>query len=156
MLWGCGLTEFNSSHTYIPLFHPSHCCVCHSPVSCDLINFCLYKYVLQESSYIFWFCFAAVHDPKGSPTLHAAPLQCNSTKHPCKRVSSDHKVCYIGSCFWQHHTWRTFQFIMRSHDLIIKRARRYSNCRYYCWTGKLKLHRNWISHTIATHYTVDS
>ena len=44
----CGLTNFNFTVTFIPWFQLSHCCMCHSPVSCDLINLCFFTGTSRE------------------------------------------------------------------------------------------------------------
>ena len=85
----CGLTDFTSSHAYISSFHLSHFAVSIT-VLCLVVwlTLSLYKYFKRVDNSILLHCSAWSKRLSCTSfitaTLHAALLQCNSTKHPCK------------------------------------------------------------------------
>ena len=116
--------------------------------------------VLQESSYRH-FDFSSLqclHDPK---CLFCTSFITVTVQHFSNitwpnifvnMVSPDHTVYCIGFCFRCYCICRTPWFLNRSHNLIIKKACRYYNHRYYCWAGKSMLWRNRALHTIYPLY----
>ena len=43
-----GLADFTSTVMLIPWLQLSYCCTCHNPMSCDLINICLFTITSRE------------------------------------------------------------------------------------------------------------
>ena len=63
-------------------------------------------------------------------------------------ISSDHRV-YSNNDFTSDSISHAIAHndFSRSHNLVIGLLRRYNNRRYYSWTEKLMLYRNWASQT---------
>ena len=102
-----GLADFNSTVTLISWFQFSHCYMCHSPVSCDLINQYVSLQVLQEGRH---YCFAAVPDLKAHSALisswpqYSTSLTVTQLNFLINVLYSDHTAYYKGFCFRCHYT----------------------------------------------------
>ena len=48
----CRLTDFNSTVTLISWLQLSHYCMCHSPMSCDLVTHCLFTRSSRECTFL--------------------------------------------------------------------------------------------------------
>ena len=153
-----GFVDSNSTVKFIRSFQLSHHCMSNSHVSYYLINLqYISLQVLWESKYfdavslqcLIW--KALLHFFHYGNSMHMQHFpSITRSKILVNVVSSDHtSYCIGGFCLRCHcmHVQDTMIF-KKSHNLIIKRVRRYSNHRYYCWAGKLILHRKWASHTI--------
>ena len=65
-------------------------------------------------------------------------------------VSSGHRAYCIGFRFRYNFMCRTWWFLKRSCNLIIKMVHSYNNHRYHCWEERLMLCKNWALHTLPT------
>ena len=85
MLWG---HRFNSTVTLISLFQLSHCCLCHNPMSCNLIVRYLFTSSYFKRVDISFLLCCSVWSERPFNTCFITTVQnfsnVNSTKHPCK------------------------------------------------------------------------
>ena len=108
-------------------FQLTHCCMCHSPVFCDLINSCLFASTSCQNSRHFNFALLqCLPIQKGLQYFfhqddNTALLQPNIL---INMISSDHTAYCMGFCFRCHCTHRKQRFFKGFHNLIIKRVHR--------------------------------